>query len=411
MQYFTVQAPTHWEAIDRMKNRYGPTARVLTHRSIRFGGFLGLFQKQGVELTCYIGREQSARDQTAMEEEKKKILESTGKNQTMQLILKELESLKQHLPPENGKTREEHPTIQKIREILALNEFTDSYTERMVGRIRAEFSLDDLNDVEAVKRRVVEWIAEGIKVYRGGAVGRRVAGENGTAGLSASGGAEEGRIVAIVGPTGVGKTTTIAKLAAMFGLENGTASTVQVRMVTIDNYKIAARKQIETYAEIMRIPVSFAESRTDLEKVLNLYRDVDIVLIDTIGKSPNDFVKLGEMRSVLDACGSKSEIHLAISATTKTSDIEEVLRQFEPFGYVSVILTKLDETFRIGNIISVLSEREKPLSYITDGQMVPQDIETAATSRLLAALEGFGIDREELESKFGREVVDKRRGR
>jgi flagellar biosynthesis protein FlhF len=181
-------------------------------------------------------------------------------------------------------------------------------------------------------------------------------------------------------------------------------------MVTIDNYKIAAKKQIETYAEIMQIPVSFAESRSDLQKILDLYGDMDIVLIDTIGKSPNDFAKLGEMRSVLDACGSESEVHLAISATTKTSDVEEIFRQFEPFKYRSVILTKLDETYRIGNIISILSEQKKPLSYVTDGQMVPQDIEPASVSRLLLSLEGFRADKEHIESKFGRKVVDTKVG-
>ncbi len=161
----------------------------------------------------------------------------------------------------------------------------------------------------------------------------------------------------------------------------------------------------------MRIPVSFAETRSDLEKTLDLFREMDIILIDTIGKSPNDFSKLGEMRSVLEACGSRGETHLAISATTKTSDIAEILRQFEPFNYSFVILTKLDETFRIGNIISVLDEARKPISYITDGQMVPQDIEPASISRLLMALEGFRFDREEIEKKFSPKVVDTEVGR
>ena len=155
------------------------------------------------------------------------------------------------------------------------------------------------------------------------------------------------KILIIVGPTGVGKTTTIAKLAAIYGLENGT----QVRLVTIDNYKIAAKKQIETYADIMQIPVSFTESKEDLEKIIRLYQDVNVILIDTIGKSPFDYDKLAEMQSILGACGSKSEIHLAISATTKIADIEEIMHQFEPFKYKAVIITKIDETSKIGNVI------------------------------------------------------------
>jgi flagellar biosynthesis protein FlhF len=181
-------------------------------------------------------------------------------------------------------------------------------------------------------------------------------------------------------------------------------------MVTIDNYRIAAKKQIETYADIMQIPISFAESRSDLAKIIDLYGDVDMILVDTIGKSPTDYTKLGEMKSILSACGSLSEIHLALSATTKTSDAHEVLRHFEPFRYDSIILTKLDETTHLGNIISVLSESKKCVSYLTDGQQVPQDIELATTARLLAGLEGFRIDKEELESKFDRPNVDKLNG-
>ena len=394
MQYFTVQAKNHWEAAEKMKIKYGPAARVLTHRNIRCGGFLGLFRNDGVELTCYIGND-SARLPGYDEEEKRKILESVGKNKTMQLILSEIQSLKQALPKGNDSAEQEqeeesmHPTIKKIGELLSLNEFTESYIDGIVQRIKSDFSLEELGDLDKVQSSVLEWIGEGIKVYANGK-GKR----------------QRARIIAIVGPTGVGKTTTVAKLAAIYGLENRSTPSLQVRMVTIDNYKIAAKKQIETYAEIMQIPVSFAESRSDLEKILELYRDMDIVLIDTIGKSPNDFAKLGEMRSVLNACGSEGEIHLAISATTKNSDMVEIFRQFEPFKYVSVILTKLDETYRIGNIISILSEYRKPLSYITDGQMVPQDIEPVSVSRLLLRLEGFHGNKEQIEKKFGRKAVD-----
>jgi flagellar biosynthesis protein FlhF len=112
--------------------------------------------------------------------------------------------------------------------------------------------------------------------------------------------------------------------------------------------------------------------------------------------------KLGEMREVLDAAGSYSEIHLAVSATTKASDVEDILKTFEPFRYRAVILTKLDETLRLGNILSVLSSMGKPVSYIADGQSVPQDIERASVLRLLMNLEGFQCPRERLEKKFGR---------
>jgi flagellar biosynthesis protein FlhF len=207
-------------------------------------------------------------------------------------------------------------------------------------------------------------------------------------------------IITVVGPTGVGKTTTIAKLAAMYSFARDGGATRRVKMVTIDNYKIAARKQIETYAEIMQLPSAYAESRAELEKVISLSQDVDIILVDTIGKSPGDFQKLGEIKDILGACGSRNEVHLAISATTKGSDVEEILRQFEPFRYKAVIVTKLDETARVGSILGPLIERQKPVSYITDGQLVPQDLEAATVTRLLRMLDGFRIDRERLDLRY-----------
>jgi len=111
-----------------------------------------------------------------------------------------------------------------------------------------------------------------------------------------------------------------------------------------------------------------------LRKEIALHSEnVDLFLVDTIGNSPKDAAKLGEMKDILSGCGRGAEYHLVISAGTKTSDMEEILRQFEPFNYKSVILTK-DETDRIGNIISALAGKNKPVSYITDGQTIPVDI-------------------------------------
>ncbi|HOV63216.1 MAG TPA: hypothetical protein PLG43_04960, partial [Spirochaetia bacterium] len=99
--------------------------------------------------------------------------------------------------------------------------------------------------------------------------------------------------------------------------------------------------------------------------------------------------------------GTKSEVYLTVSATTKISDIREVLQQFEPFRYKAIVLTKLDETMKVGNVVSVLAEKQKPIVYITDGQIVPQDIQKATATRLLTSLDGFTIRRGELEKRFG----------
>jgi flagellar biosynthesis protein FlhF len=198
----------------------------------------------------------------------------------------------------------------------------------------------------------------------------------------------------------VGKTTTIAKLAAIYGLGDGRTAARSVRIITIDNYRIAAKQQIETYAEIMRIPVSLVESAADLQKCLALYQDTELVLVDTIGRSPRDLGKLAEMKEILAACGSQAVVYLALAATTKGSDTEEILRQYAPFGYRGVILTKLDETMRIGNVLSCLARGRVPIAWICDGQGVPQDLEEASVVRLLMNMEGFRIERDALEVRF-----------
>ena len=108
------------------------------------------------------------------------------------------------------------------------------------------------------------------------------------------------------------------------------------------------------------------------------------------------------MKELLEAADGSSHVHLAVSATTKGLDLAEIMQQFEPFGYEAVVVTKLDETSRVGNIISLFSEKQKSLSYLTDGQRVPQDIEEASVPKLLLRLQGIRVRRDQIEKKFGR---------
>ncbi|MBN2509614.1 MAG: flagellar biosynthesis protein FlhF [Spirochaetales bacterium] len=370
MEYFTEQATSHSEALNRIRQKYGERAKILNHRTIRMGGFLGMFRREGIEISGYISNELQRRKQFDLEEEKKKILNTVKSDVSMSQVLKALDGINQKLdtkltgdPPDA-----DHESIIKIRNLLSENEFAFSFIQDILDRLKRELALDDLENYHIVQDSVARWISEKISIYTP---------------------QEFPKTMILVGPTGVGKTTTIAKLAAIYGLNTEGKNSKSVRMITIDNYRIGAKKQIETYGEIMNIPVDCVETYQDLQKKITLYDGVDLVLIDTIGKSPRDYVKLAEMREMLDAAGNRAEVFLAMSATTKASDVKEILRQFEPFKYNAVIMTKLDETMRIGNIISALSEKGKPFAFITDGQNVPQDIEEATVSRLMKQIEGL----------------------
>jgi flagellar biosynthesis protein FlhF len=388
MQYFTVQGRSNREAIEKMKSTYGEEARILTHRTVRMGGFLGLFSSEGVEVTGYLSEDGSKKRKVDVEEEKKRILENVKKEQTLQILLKEIQDLRESIESRptavmQQPAPEAHPSLRQLEELLVSNEFSPDFIEALLERARKEFTLDGLENYPLLQNAAVGWIGEKIEIDPPLRFGGKAS-----------------RIVIIVGPTGVGKTTTIAKLAAIYGLGDGRTPPRSVRIITIDNYRIAAKQQIETYAEIMRIPVSLVESAGDLAKSLALYQDTDLILVDTIGRSPRDLAKLAEMKEILATCGSQAVVYLALAATTKASDTEEILRQFAPFGFRSVILTKLDETMRIGNIVSSLARHRKPVAYLCDGQGVPQDLEEASVVRLLMNMEGFRIDREEIEKRF-----------
>jgi flagellar biosynthesis protein FlhF len=388
MQYFTVQARSDREALEKMKASYGDEARILTHRSVRLGGVRGLFGLEGVELTGYLSEDGARRRKPPdAEEEKKKILENVRREQTLQVLLKEIQGLRESLQVRGGPSDGErtHPTVERIDELLRANEFTEEFAAGIRERIRTTFPLGELESFGRVQNAVVEWIGERIAIDPPPQL--------------ASG---KPTVVVLVGPTGVGKTTTVAKLAAVYGIGSARSPARRVRIVTIDNYRIAAKQQIETYAEIMRIPVTLVESTADLEKAMALAQDADLVLVDTIGRSPRDLDKLAEMKQILDAIAAPlKRTYLALSATTKASDVEEVLRQFEPFGYRAVVLTKLDETLRIGAVVSSLARRVKPVAWLCDGQGVPQDIAEATVPRLLMNMEGFRIDRGAVEARHG----------
>ncbi|GHV69921.1 flagellar biosynthesis protein FlhF [Spirochaetia bacterium] len=428
-EYFIEQALTISECKRKIREKYGDGAQIMMQKSIRMGGIFGLFARDGVELTGIIPQARAegiglyanaagnryygaspvslpgspgenilpARKPLDFEEEKKKVIAAANPNKDtdIQIVLSEVRNLHKKLDASAAAAKtDEHPTIVKIEDTLVLNDFSPSYRQNILERIRKEFSLEALEDFDTVQQKVVEWIGESIGIYREERFQRRP------------------RIMVLVGPTGVGKTTTVAKLAASFKLGNNKQPPREVRLITIDGFRIGAEEQITKLAHYMDVPINYADNYDQLKKIIAVNSDgVDMILIDTIGKSPRDSASLGEMKQFLDACGSFAEIHLTVAAPTKTSDLEEIFRQFEPFNYQSVIITKMDETVRVGNVVSVLAERGKKVSYIADGQKVPADIQKAAVIQFLLNLEGFRINRGKIDKLFPQDGSEKNQWR
>jgi flagellar biosynthesis protein FlhF len=188
------------------------------------------------------------------------------------------------------------------------------------------------------------------------------------------------RVVAMVGATGVGKTTTIAKLAGQSRHTGG----LRVALVNLDTYRIGALAQMQIYADLLGVPLHVARNPAELVAALQASREADLVLVDSTGRSPSHRQGIAAIRACLRAIPGV-EVHLVVSATTKGSDLEETLLRFKPLGYHSLLITKLDEVRSVGPLLGLALDRDLPISYLTTGQEVPDDLE-AATLQGLASL-------------------------
>ncbi|BAL82266.1 putative flagellar biosynthesis protein FlhF [Selenomonas ruminantium subsp. lactilytica TAM6421] len=189
------------------------------------------------------------------------------------------------------------------------------------------------------------------------------------------------RIVALIGATGVGKTTTLAKIAARFVLEKN----IRAALITADTYRISAVEQLKTYSDIIGLPLEIVYSPDELKVAIHKHRDKDLILIDTAGRSQHNEYQMKELQDFL-AVDSRIEKHLVMSATTKNRDVADILQKFSVCEPGRVIFTKTDETSSLGMIVNLLADKDIALSFMTNGQSVPDDIVPATADKLAALL-------------------------
>ena len=195
------------------------------------------------------------------------------------------------------------------------------------------------------------------------------------------------RVIMFVGPTGVGKTTTLAKLAARYSLIE---YNYKVGIITLDTYRIGAVEQLYQYAKMMKLPIEDAIGVEDFKDAIHRFSNMDIILIDSVGSSQYDREKLKKLREFIDSTNLDIEMNLVLSSNAKYEDLEDTYNSFKFLGLKNMIVTKLDESKRYGNIFSLIKKIKLPVSYFSTGQEVPDDIRVASSGYFIDCLfEGY----------------------
>ncbi|NMA62697.1 MAG: flagellar biosynthesis protein FlhF [Syntrophomonadaceae bacterium] len=389
-------ADSFQKAMYMAKRELGQDALIIHTRKFKQGGFLGFFAKPRVEITVAVDEEMLEQNsepaepepgadsntapeisayETQQDEDKPSAvgeqfaaasdnvpipLPDAGDETPAQPILEELQLVKEMVAEMNCKLNsnnrlQSYPRhLQQMYNSLVNHRVEEKLAVEIINRVRLSLSQQEqLLEPERAREMCLQIIVSMIRkpwpieLNQG-----------------------RPRVVAMVGPTGVGKTTTIAKLAANFAL----LEKKQVGLVTLDTYRIAAVEQLRTYAEIIGIPLEVAFRARELGEALHKLRHRDLILLDTAGRNPRDQRQISELGEFIQV-SKPDEVMLVLNTNTHTSDLLDIYRRFNVIKIDKVIFTKVDESEYHGQILNVLYNTRTNLAYITNGQNVPDDIE------------------------------------
>jgi flagellar biosynthesis protein FlhF len=406
-KYEAVDMPS---AIKMIKSDLGSDAVILSTRKVRKGeGTFGLFGRAVVEVTAAVDRPSLEEDEANFQKQSPSGLKTTSGviddltgwlnplRQEMREIRKgmgQLQALHERAP-EMGTLRKELTAIKEVVQSrleqekdsrfkayppslglmatrLLVNDVDQRSVSRLLQAIQSKLppaSYGSPKRLEAAMRRILANIfkvQEGFRFSPG-----------------------RPNKVALIGPTGVGKTTTIAKLAAAYSL----TEKKKVALVTIDTYRISAVEQLKIYGKILGIPVDVVVHGDDLDRTFRKHQDKDLILVDTAGRNHRS---ISQMRDLQKLLGRREDVeqHLVLSTTTKRADVSSIIENYRAVDFHYLIFSKIDEGSSYGAILNAVLQSGKDISYLTDGQRVPEDLREATVKDLvdLVMLQGFLAD-------------------
>ncbi|WP_105618039.1 flagellar biosynthesis protein FlhF [Vallitalea okinawensis] len=351
-------ASTEKQAIEQVKLDLGLDAVILNIKKIEPKGFKRFFVKSSVEVLAAVEeQDKNTDDNIPMQSENFTNLEK--KLDRLENIMSEkLIQVEKSLKNDDNNIKYKNEVVELIYNHLKEKNVDDDLALMLIKGIESR----DMNDVvTTIYKRIIKLLDEPEIIKP----------------------SSDQKVIIFVGTTGVGKTTTIAKVAAELLINQNKT----IGLITTDTYRIAAVEQLKTYSKILNLPVEVAYSSTDLRESIQHFNDKDIVLIDTAGASQKNEDQFNDTIKMINTL-SEMEIYLVISLTTKYEDMIDIVERYSYFGNIKIIFSKLDETNGIGSILNIKSKYGVKLSYITTGQNVPDDIEVVDPHHIAKLLLG-----------------------
>ncbi|OXB94524.1 flagellar biosynthesis protein FlhF [Parageobacillus galactosidasius] len=364
-------APSMPEAMKMIRAELGSDAVILNSKVVRKGGFLGLFTKKNIEVIAAVDP-QPVHERAERKKETTSLLAEKKQKEDAELLheLKELKTMLKQLSTNVTTGFSHYPgPLGEVHCRLAKQEISAPLVQEIMADLLEKWYT---NGGKATEKQVVAWAKEIMKEKLS---------------LLPFGGISfQKKYINVVGPTGVGKTTTLAKIAARCVLEHGK----NIAFITTDTYRIAAIDQLKTYANILNVPLEVCYNLQDFHEAKKKLSDRDVVFIDTAGRNFRHLQYVKDLRNMIDF-NEEMETFLVFALTAKYEDMKTIYEQFSLIPIDRFIFTKLDETTHYGAMFNLMMEYKVGAAYLTNGQNVPDDMMEASVEQMMNML--FGVER------------------